>query len=1032
MFLSRLAVSRPITTAMLLLSVLLFGGIAVNRLPLAFLPEVDVPFIGIEIPYPNSNPAQVEREITKPVEEILSTLSGIRRLRSSSSADRAVIRMQFDWGYDLDVIRMQVSEKMDQIEPDLPEAIGNISVYSFNTNDIPVLEGRISAEGVDLSENYQLLETRVLNRIRRVPGVARVDLDGVEPREIFIELILDKVKEHGVEISALIRRLEGATSNLVLGEVQDGAQRLAARAVGQFDSIEALGNQVIDERGLRLSDIAEIHYEEPPIVYGRHLNRHDAIALNVFKESTANTVEVVRGVEAVIANEINDDPLLRGVDLFMWQNQADQITDSIDGLTRAGVIGALLAVVVLYFFFRRLGTTLIISLSIPFSVIAACGMMFFLGKSLNVLSMMGLMLGVGMLVDNAIVVLEAIDRERRKTADPSLAALEGAGSVAVAVTASTLTSLIVFLPLIIGGRSELTTWLGEVGLAIALALTCSLFSSLTLIPLMVSRAKRRETVEREVPILVWLEKRYVRVLRWTMDHGTISFFLILGILVVGFLPIVLGWVQTDQFSAQVNERLFLDYEFSDFVYKSDAERVVDQIEAVLMNHREELQIASIYSYYAANDAGTTLTLARRDLGDDEIKVLRDKIRELLPVVPGARVFFYEDADEGGDSTYFSVNIFGQDTAILSELGAEVERRLKTVDEVKDISSSLGRSAQEVQVRVEREKAARLGLTAQEVSETFSFVLGSFRLPRFNDGEREVETWLALRLSDRENLADLKEIQFREVEGRPVLLGDIASFEIVDRPQEIDRENRKVRVAIRATYEGESWEEKKEEIAEMLDSMVFPGGYSWSWNARLLEQDRQGEEMGHNFLLALLLVYLVMASLFESLSQPFAIMSSILFALPGAFWLLAITDTPFNLMAQIGFLILMGIVVNNGIVLLDHKNQLRGRGHCAREAMLLAGQERMRPILMTASTTIIGLLPLAAGGTKVGGLFYYPLALTVMGGLLSSAVATLLVLPYVDRLVEGFASWTARLWRASAPDQPAGGVGAEPDVAPEMA
>ena len=1028
MFLSRLAVARPITTAMLLASVLLFGGIAVDRLPLAFLPEVDVPFIGIEIPYPNSNPAQIEREITKPVEEILSTLSGIKRLRSSSSADRAAIRMQFDWGYDLDVIRMQVSEKMDQIEPDLPEGIGEVSVYSFNTNDIPVLEGRISAEGVDLSENYQLLETRVLNRIRRVPGVARVDLDGVEPQEIFIELILDKVKEHGVEISALIRRLEGATSNLVLGEVQEGSQRLAARAVGQFESIEALGNQVIDERGLRLSDIAEIHYEEPPIVYGRHLNRHDAIALNIFKESTANTVEVVRGVEAVIANEINDDPLLRGVDLFMWQNQADQITESIDGLTRAGFLGALLAVVVLYFFFRRLGTTLIISLSIPFSVIAACGMMYFLGKTLNVLSMMGLMLGVGMLVDNAIVVLESIDRERRKTPDARRAALQGAGSVAVAVTASTLTSLIVFLPLIVGGRSELTTWLGEVGIAIALALTCSLFSSLTLIPLMTSRVGRWDTAEREVPVLAWLEARYVRVLRWTMDHGTRSFFLILGFLVLGFLPMIAGWVQTDQFSAKVNERLYLDYEFSDFVYKSDAERVVDRVEAVLMAHREDLQIASIYSYYAANEAGTTLTLARRDLGDDQIKALREEIRELLPVVPGARVFFYEDADEGGDSTYFSVNIFGQDTAVLSSLGDEVERRLETVEEIKDISSSLGRSSQEVQVRVDREKAARLGLTAQEVSETFSFVLGSFRLPRFNDGEREVETWLALRLADRENLADLKEIQFREVEGRPVLLGDIAGFEIVERPLEIERENRKVRVAIRATYEGESWEDKKEEIAEMLDAMAFPGGYSWSWNARQLEQDRQGEEMGHNFLLALVLVYLVMASLFESLSQPFAIMSSILFALPGAFWLLAISGTPFNLMAQIGFLILMGIVVNNGIVLLDHKNQLRARGLSAREAMLQAGRERMRPILMTASTTIIGLLPLAAGGTKVGGLFYYPLALTVMGGLLSSAAATLLVLPFVDRLVAGFAAGTGRLWQASAP----GSAGPKPEVAPEPA
>lgn len=1011
MSLPRLAVRRPITTAMMLLSILLFGAIATQRLPVAYLPEVDIPFIAVEIPMPNSNPAQVEREVVKPVEEILATLEGVQRMRSRSSADGGFVDLRFEWGYDLDIVRMQVSEKVDQIKPELPDTIGDVRIFSFSSTDIPVVQGRISSPGVDLSENYDLLESRVLNRIRRVPGVARVDLDGVEPREIFIDLALDKIKLHSVEVEQLIGRIQGSSANLVLGEVSHGGLRYTARVLGSFETVKELQELVIDPRGLRLGDVAEVTYEEPPIRYGRHLNHQDAIALEVFKESTANTVEVVRAVETVINQDIAEDPLLQGIDLFMWENQGDQISNSLNGLTKAGLYGALLALIVLYVFLRNIGTTLTVSLSIPFSIIAACGAMFFLGKTLNILSMMGLMLGVGMLVDNAIVVLEAIDRKKRTEADPKVAAYEGAKSVGMAVIASTVTSLIVFLPLIVGSRTQLSTWLGEMGVTISLALICSLFSSLTLIPLMASRLLRKQT--KPVEGVTVLENAYVKALDWTLRRPVATFFILLAVFIGGIIvPTAGGLLKTDQFSGQVNERLYIDYEFSDFVYKSEAERVVTRLEQYLEEHREEFLIDSIYSYYASNEAGTTLTLARKDLDDEQVKELRGKIRDGFPEIPGVRPFFYEDDDNGGGSTYFSVNIFGQDSGVLAGLAAEAERRLETVGGVQDISSTLGKSRKEIQVSMDREKAARLNLSAQDVASTFSFVLGSFRLPRFSDGDKEVETWMALRLEDRQDQADLKELQFREIEGRPVLLGDIATFEVVDKPEEIRRENRKVQVALRATYEGEDWDGAREEIASLMDAFSFPGGYSWSWSSRLIEQDEQAAQMGVNFILALILVMLVLASLFESLAQPCAIVSSIFFAAPGAFWLLIATDTSFNLMSQIGCLILMGIVVNNGIVLLDHMNQLRARGLDRREAALQAGRDRMRPILMTASTTIVGLVPLAFGGSKVGGLFYYPLAVTVVGGLMSSAVLTLLALPYINMVMEGIAAWLKRLWSLS--------------------
>jgi HAE1 family hydrophobic/amphiphilic exporter-1 len=717
---------------------------------------------------------------------------------------------------------------------------------------------------------------------------------------------------------------------------------------------------------------------------------------------------------STIEDDINQDPLLQGVELFVWEDQGEEIMGGLQGLLKAGTIGALLAILSLYFFLRRFDSTFIVSLSIPFSILAACGILFFMDKTLNVLSMMGLMLAVGMLVDNAVVVLESIDRTHRTEEDREKAALTGAKAVSTAVAAATITTLIVFLPLVVGAKAELTTWLREIGIAITIALACSLFSSLTLIPLMSAHFLGRKKA-KEVKSIAWLETRYASVLGWTLRHRVKTFFILVFTIGIGFVPFATGMVESAIFSGTINERLYLRYEFSDFTYKSEAERAVDRVEAVLDPRREDLLIDSIYSFYTENRAGTVMVLSRKDLEDNEVKELRKEIREALPEIAGVKLYFDDDAESGGSTTYFAVKFFGQDTGLLERFAAEAARRLETLQGIQDVRTSFRDAQREVQVRIDREKALRAGLSPQDLADVFSFTLGSMRLPRFNAGQREVDTWLALRLEDRENVADLKRIQIGGGAGgaKPVLLGDIATFEVVPRAREISRENRKVRVAVRATYEGDDWKETQEEISQLMDAFDLPPGYSWSWNDRIIEQQNQNAQMGVNFLLALVLVYLVMASLFESLAQPFAILLfSILFALPGAAWMLAATGTVFNIMAQIGLMILMGIVVNNGIVLLDHVNQLRNSGLPREEAILLAGQERLRPILMTAATTIIGLLPLAIRGPATAGIFYYPLARTVMGGLMSSAVLTLVALPYVSIGMEGLAGWLKGLWRRS--------------------
>jgi HAE1 family hydrophobic/amphiphilic exporter-1 len=1014
MNLPRLAVHRPVTTFMLLVSLVVIGGISAARLPLAFLPTLDIPFVGVRVPYPNSNPTQIEKTIARPLEEAFATLPDVKRMRSNSSADACEVYMEFQWGLELDVIRMLVREKLDQVRASLPPDVEDVQVFSFNTNDIPVVQARISAPGVDLSQNYDLLDTRIANRLRRVPGVARVDLGGVLPREIYVDLRLARLKEHRVDLGQLVPRLASANASLPLGTVSADGQRYSARAVGALRSLEELRTLAVNDQGLRLGDIAELRYQEPPIDYGRRLNREKAVALDVFKESTANTVATVEAVQKVIREEIAHDPLLKGVNLFVWEDQAREIRAGIEGLSSAGLQGAALAVVVLFFFLRRWDSTSIVAAAVPLSLLATTAVMYFAGRNLNVLSMMGLMLGVGMLVDNAIVVLESIDRRHRHQPDPKQAARQGGSEVAMAITASTLTSVIVFLPLIVGQKTNITIMLGEAGFTISVALIASLVVSLLLIPLLASRVLRARAPVEPASIR-WLEERYVGALRWTFRHKGWTFAIVVASLVVGFLPFALKLVETSTFSGSVNRRLRLQYQFADFAYKSDAERKVQQVEDFLWAHKDDYLVRDLYSFYGENDAMTVIVLSQEDLADSYLKELRQKIRKAMPPVPGAKVFFDNDSEEGGSTTYFSVKLYGNDVEALNRWAETVAARLEAIEDVEDVMTSARRGRREIQARLDSDRARRLGLAPKDMADMFGFTLGGTRLARFNAGDREVEMNLALALADRENLADLRQLTVTNREGRPVALEEVADFQVVPRAQSIEREHRKIRVQVRGAFEGENFGPTRDKIAATMDGLGLPPGITWSWNDRIQEQGEEGQQMLLNYLLALALVYIVMASLFESLAQPFAILFSIPFSLVGATWLLAATGTPFNLMANMGVLILMGIVVNNGIVLLDRVNHYRREGLGREEAIFRAGRDRLRPILMTALTTVLGLLPLALGKTGLGGwAYYYPLARTVMGGLISSTALTLIVLPYVAYVVESLSLWMGHTWRAGAP------------------
>ncbi|MEE8340409.1 MAG: efflux RND transporter permease subunit, partial [Xanthomonadales bacterium] len=461
---ARFALNRPVTIVMVFVSMVAIGLVASRLLPLEYFPAVDIPFILLDIPYQGSTPEEVEREITRPIEEVIATLSGIKRLESTSSANGSRLEVIFDWGTDVAIKTVEARERVEAIRDQLPSDVRRINVLKFNFTDMPILTLRISSER-DLSTAYDMLMRSLVRPLQRLPGVARVDFQGIEPREIRIELIADRVIAHGIDLIELQAQLSQVNFSASAGLIRDGDTRYRVNPRGEFRSIDEIRDLVISRDGLRLSDIAEIKFASKRRDYARHLDQKYAIGVSIYKESGSNLVAVGKRVEEEIAR-IAQTPEMQGIKLFFLENKAAGVSESLADLLKAGLFGALLSLLVLYFFLRSVRTTLMVSLAVPIAITITLGVMYFLGLSLNILSMMGLMLAVGMLVDNAVVVSESIHTEHEKTPDDARgAALRGVSAVGLAVAAGTVTSAAVFLPIIFGEQDQISIFLTHVAVA---------------------------------------------------------------------------------------------------------------------------------------------------------------------------------------------------------------------------------------------------------------------------------------------------------------------------------------------------------------------------------------------------------------------------------------------------------------------------------------------------------------------------------------------------------------------------------------
>jgi HAE1 family hydrophobic/amphiphilic exporter-1 len=787
--------------------------------------------------------------------------------------------------------------------------------------------------------------------------------------------------------------------------------RYNLRTVGAYKTSEEIANLRISDQGLVLADIAEVVEREPDANWYRRLNGEPAIAFEIQKASGANIVDVSRAVQSAL-DRAAEDPALAGIDLVLFFDQADEILESLNGLLVSGIVGSLLAVLVLFFFLRHVRTTIVVATAIPFSIMATCVFLYLSGKTLNLLTMMGLMLAVGMLVDNAIVVLESIYRHQLRGEGGRSASEAGAREVGVAVTASTLTSVIVFAPIVLGGGDEIVVWLREVGLTLSVTLIFSLLISLTLVPLMAARM-RAPKVGEPSRVVAALQARYIRVLRWTtQEHPMRTLLLILALIPATIVMTKVTGFAMDPFGERGfrSNRLMVRLHFHDNVNVYKADEYVKNVEDYLLTKSDSLG-AEVYSFFMDNLGQVTLFFDHR-LREREIRDLRDMFREGLPVQAGVTYMLGDDDAPNMGAQTLRVSLFGEDSDMLAELAVEAKRRMALVDDVHDVRTNVEQGREEVHVIVNREKASRFGVNPNGIAGILNLTFRGVDLREMQANDREVPIGILLTPEDRKSLEHLRVMTIGIQDGRPVTLEQVADFQFKHAPTNIHREQQRTSISILGTYEGEEFGNAREAMAELMSTMALPAGYSWSFGREDRRVAQEQNERLRNVQLALACVYFVMAALFESILHPLVIMLTVPFAIFGVMWLMALTNTPMNIMAMIGVVVLIGVIVNNGIVLISHVNTFRRRGLLLHDAIIEAGRERFRPILMTAATTVLGLLPLALSDTAMSGAQYYPMARALIGGLVSGTALTLIVLPTFYVLAERVLDFWRGIWGRS--------------------
>ena len=1101
MNISQMAIRRPVTVGMSCVAVVLFGLVSLDRLPLNLLPDISYPSLTVQTDYEDAAPEEIESLITRPIEEAVGVASGLSRISSVSRPGRSEVFLEFAWGENMDSAAMDVREKLDLIE--LPRDIDKPVLLRFDPTYDPILRMQLSAD-VSLSRLRTIAEEEMKKGLEAVEGVAAVKVSGGREEQIRIELDEKRLAEVGIPITEVTNVLRQENLNQASGSLYDLEASYMVRMLNEFRDVDEIRRIVLrDQQGkaILLGDVAEVWRGVKDRGVITRYNGEESVELAIYKEGDANTVTVARAVKDRLEAVKKDKTFPKGVETTIVFNQADFISASVNNVLSAAQLGGLLAVVILFVFLRDARSTFIIGLSIPLSIMATFALMFQTNVSLNIMSLGGLALGVGMLVDNSIVVLEAVDRYRKQGGRIEDQVARGTQEVGAAVSASTLTTIAVFLPLVFveGIAGQLFR---DQALTITFSLLASLVVALTFIPMALalkaepppleeapdsSRAARMpgfmtqsfsalrtalrffffslpQTVVGDLRRLIaWLgglllaglspllnlfdavfadvTDRYPRILRWSLDNkAVVGGFTLASVVLAAMLA---GGLGGELIPSMAQGEFSFEIKLPEGATIERTDGVVAQVE---VKARELEGVGQVFSSIGGSQENQfsdrtleenfgRLYVVMSDKRNHELEEAAvESIRAELASFPEA-TYSFSRPTLFSFKTPIEVEIFAFDLDQQRAASERIAMRLESIEGLSDIRTTTQLGNPEVQIRFDRERLARLGLEENRVAQLLRNKIRGDVASRYRDGDRQIDILVRADESDRNALADIGNLivnsprsereneglgneqeqndqnksnpfggggqnQRNATSGVPIRLGQVADIQVARGPSEIRRVRSQRAAVVSANLSGRDLSSVSAEIRDALVEIRYelPANVTVGLSGQNEELETSYRSLLFALALAVFLVYLVMASQFESLTHPFVILFTVPLGLVGVVFALALTGVGLSVVVLLGVIILAGIVVNNAIVLIDYANQLRREGYSKREAILNAGQVRLRPILMTTLTTVLGLLPMALGWGE-GAEIRAPMAIAVMGGLLFSTALTLVLIPAVYELVD---------------------------------
>jgi len=1016
------SINRPVTTYMMIAAILLLGAIAFFRLPVDLMPEMEFPTLTVATTYQGVAPEEMETLITRPIEEAVGALAGVEKIRSSSSEGQSSVRISFTWGTDLNEAASDVRTRLDRLRRILPEDADPPTLFKFDTTQFPIMFLAVASSEMDALALRHLMEDQLQYRLERVPGVAAAEIRGGLRREIHVDMFLEKLRALNISPEEVTNTLRRENLNLPVGPVEEGKYELLLRTQGEFQSVDQIRNVVITARNgipIYIRDVARVEDSHEEIRQIVRVDDQPGLRLSIRKQAGANTVHVAEAVHAELEKIRQDYAHLT---IVATMDSAIFIQRSIATLRDSAISGSALVVLVLFLFLRSINSTLIIGITIPISIIATFALMYFYGFTLNTLSFGGLALGVGMLLDNAIVVLDNVFRFRDEGKPIKEAAIRGTSEVGTAIMASTLTSVAVFVPLVF-----LTGFSGvmfkQLAYVVSFAQFVSLFVALTIIPLLCTKmlrhrepdAKRHPwahaVIEWWVGVLDKLDAQYQGILHWSLTHRkTIVAFSSLVVVASLYLGQFVGFElmpETDEGEIRV------DAELPSGTRIEVTDQVAQQLLRVIRENVPEAQRIMTEvgegggprGSSSVNTAEFRVQLMDRKKRQRTAQQIATALRPKLNIQPGMIVrtrsagsnFMQRFSSTGGDRA--SVLIRGHDLPAATELAKNVKTQMDTTPGLADAQISRREGLPEVLIKVDRDKASVLGLNVSQLAGALQTTVGGTRASMYRDGGDEYNILVRLIKSDRNRLEFIPQIPINTPLGKTLPIGSLVSMEQTQGPVSLEREDQERVITVSGNLANRDLGSVMREVEAKTRTLDLPRDFTISMGGELEEQEKAFSELMVSLLLAIVLVYMVMAAQFESLRDPLIIMFSIPLASIGIVLALLLTNTTFNIQAFIGTILLAGIVVNNAIVLVDCINQLRReQGLSLREAVELGGRRRLRPILMTTLTTVLGLVPMALGLGE-GGEVQAPMARVILGGLTTSTLITLVFIPILYTLVE---------------------------------